>query len=64
MSIKQRTMVRFNKKNDGQEISIDFSYTTRAQMTTADKMRVEMWVRQQGTLLLHAFKMQFPETIS
>jgi hypothetical protein len=64
MSTKQRNTVKFNKKNDGQEISIDFTYVCERSISSTDRIRVELWVRQQGTLLLHAWKMQFPEMMN
>lgn len=64
MSAKKRNLAQFSKKNDGQHILIDFEYYSNHALTTTEKIRVELWIRQQGTLMLHAFKVQFPEMIS
>jgi hypothetical protein len=61
---RRNTTVKFNKKNDGQEINLNFTYLSRKELNTAEKVRIELWVRQQGTLMLHVFKQQFPEMMT
>lgn len=63
MSAKKRNLIQFSKKNDGQHIMIDFEYYSHKVLDTTEKIRVELWIRQQGTLMLHSFKVQFPELI-
>lgn len=52
--------IHFSKKNDGQEIELEFKFLPSKDSTSVDRIRVEEWVRKYGTAMLHAFKMEFP----
>lgn len=54
-------MIHFSKKNDGQEIDMNFSFLAGKDLTSVDRIRVENWVRKYGTAMLGAFKVEFPE---
>lgn len=53
--------IHFSKKNDGQEIDLEFKFLAGRDMNSVDRIRVEEWVRKYGTAMLHAFKVEFPE---
>lgn len=61
MSNKGKQTIHFSKKNDGQEIELEFMFLAPKNLSSVDKIRVEAWVRKYGTAMLGAFKMEFPE---
>ena len=57
----KRQSIHFSKKNDGQEIELQFTFLGNRDITSVDRIRVETWVRKYGTAMLGAFKVEFPE---
>lgn len=59
MSQKKTKREKFSKKNDGQELFIDFTYLATKQ-SVVDEELVRQWLKRKGTALLVEFKMEFP----
>lgn len=61
MPAKVKQSIHFSKKNDGQEIDLEFRFLAGRGFTSVEKIRVELWVKQYATNMLTSFKVVFPE---
>lgn len=50
-----------NKKNSGLEINLELFYQHHTELTSVDKIRVELWLKSQAGAVLGAFRAEFPE---
>lgn len=61
MANKSKQRVHLNKKHNGQEITIELEYLVHGkEVTSAEKIQVEVWLKQQMGGILAGFTMQFP----
>lgn len=61
MGTKVRQSIHFSKKNDGQEVDLEFRFLAGREFTSVEKIRVELWVKQYATNMLTSFKVVFPD---
>lgn len=57
---RKPTRVYASKKNSGLEVTLEFYYQHHTELTSVDKIRVELWLKQQAGTILSAFRSEFP----